>query len=157
MVSSTPSLFKREKTISIVWEIKQYFQHLYSFWISGNATKMVILWPSTENASFTTAVYVNILAPFGVFVCLTSLNSTTTYKLAHKRLTDVRVHTRRNKKCTKPFTLSQLICFNVANKQRAHLLFFHCEFFLTLWDPWIAAYPLFLHIWNSCWTFRSTL
>lgn len=154
MGSLTPSLFKREK-ISIVWEIKQYFQHLYSFWINGNATRIVILWPSMENAIFITAVYVNIFVPFGVFVCLTSLNSTITYKLAHKRLTDVQVHTRRNKKCTKPLTLSQLICFNVANT--AHLLFFHCECFLTLWDPWIAAYPLFLHIWNSCWTFRSTL
>lgn len=67
---------------------------------------MVILRPSTENAGFITVVYVNILVPFGVFVCLTSLNSTTTYKLVHKCLTDVQVHMRRIKKCTKPLTLS---------------------------------------------------
>lgn len=91
---------------------------------------MVILRPSTENPSFITAVYGNILVPFWVFVCLTSLNSTTTYKLVHKRLTDVQVHKRRNKKCTKPLTLSQLICFNVGNT--AYLLFLHCECFLTL-------------------------
>lgn len=91
---------------------------------------MVILWPSTENASFITVVYVNILVPFGVFVCLTSLNSTTTYKLVQKCLTDVQVHTRRNQRCTKSLTLSQLIHFNVANT--AHLLFLHCECFLTL-------------------------
>lgn len=111
--------------------------------------------PSTENASFITAVHVNIFVRFGVFVCLTSLNSSTAYKPVHKRLTDVQVHMRRKKKCTKPITLSQLICFNVGNT--AHLRFLHCECFLTLWDPWIPACSLFFHTWNSFWTFRNAL
>jgi len=90
---------------------------------------MRIFWPSTENAIFITSVHVNILVLFGVFVCLTSLNSSTTYKLVHKHLTDVQVHIRRNKKCTNLITLSQLIFFNVGNP--AHLHFLHCKCFFS--------------------------
>lgn len=63
---------------------------------------MIIFWPSTENASFITVVHVNILVVFGVFVCLTSLNSSSSYKLVHKCLTDVQVDMRRKKKMHKP-------------------------------------------------------
>lgn len=71
---------------------------------------MINFWPSAENASFITAVHVNILVVFGVFAWLTNLNSSTSYKLVHKCLTDVQADMRRKKthKTHHSFTMNLL-------------------------------------------------